>query len=65
MIFNQAFGTGVPSITMTGTANNGRGGAINFKESDGSGGAIADTAAIYSTDGAGSNGSYGGLTLAA
>ena len=65
MIFNQAFGTGVPSITMTGTANNGRGGAINFKESDGSGGAIADTAAIYSTDGLGSNGSYGGLTLAA
>ena len=65
MIFNQAFGTGVPSITMTGTANNGRGGAINFKESNGSGGAIANTAAIYSTDGAGGNSSYGGLTIAA
>ncbi len=65
MIFNQAFGTGVPSITMTGTANNGRAGAINFKESDGSGGAIANTAAIYSTDGAGGNASYGGLTIAA
>ena len=65
MIFNQAFGTGVPSITMTGTANNGRGGAIQFKESNGSGGNIADTAAIYSTDGAGGNASYGGLTIAA
>ena len=62
---NQAFGTGVPTITMTGTANNGRGGAINFKESDGSGGSIADTAAIYSTDGSGSNSTYGGLTIAA
>ena len=61
---NQAFGTGVPSITMTGTANNGRAGAINFKESDGSGGAIANTAAIYSTDGAGGNANYGGLTIA-
>mgnify|MGYP000722296804 FL=1 len=65
LVFNQAFGTGVPSITMTGTANNGRGGAINFKESNGSGGAIADTAAIYSTDGAGGNSNYGGLTIAA
>jgi len=65
LIFNQAFGTGVPSITMTGTANNGRGGAINFKESDGAGGAISNTAAIYSTDGVGGNVSYGGLTLAA
>jgi len=65
IILNQAFGTGVPSITMTGTANNGRAGAINFKESDGSGGAIADTAAIYSTDGVGGNSSYGGLTIVA
>ena len=65
MIFNQAFGTGVPSITMTGTANNGRGGAINFKESDGSGGAIANTAAIYSTDGVDGNSNYGGITIAA
>ena len=65
IILNQAFGTGVPSITMTGTANNGRAGAINFKESDGSGGAIANTAAIYSTDGAGGNANYGGLTIAA
>ena len=64
MIFNQAFGTGVPTITMTGTANNGRGGAITFKESDGAGGSIADTAAIYSTDGAGGNATYGGLTIA-
>ena len=63
-VFNQGFGTGVPTITMTGTANNGRGGAINFKESDGSGGAIANTAAIYSTDGAGDNATYGGLTIA-
>jgi hypothetical protein len=65
IILNQAFGTGVPSITMTGTANNGRAGAINFKESDGSGGAIADTAAIYSTDGLAGNANYGGLTLVA
>jgi hypothetical protein len=65
IILNQAFGTGVPSITMTGTANNGRAGAINFKESDGVGGGIANTAAIYSTDGVGGNVSYGGLTLAA
>ena len=63
-VFNQGFGTGVPTITMTGTANNGRGGAINFKESDGSGGSIANTAAIYSTDGAGGNATYGGLTIA-
>ena len=63
-LFNQAFGTGVPTIAMTGTANNGRGGAILFKESDGSGGSIANTAAIYSTDGAGGNATYGGLTLA-
>ena len=65
MAFNQAFGTGVPSITMTGTANNGRAGAINFKESDGSGGAIANTAAIYATDGVGGNSNYGGITIAA
>lgn len=65
LIFNQAFGSGVPTITMTGTANNGRGGAINFKESDGAGGAITNTAAIYSTDGGTGNSNYGGLTIAA
>ena len=63
LTFNQAFGSGVPTITMTGTANNGRAGAINFRESDGAGGSIANTAAIYSTDGEGSNADYGGLNL--
>ena len=56
---NQGFGTGVPTITMLGTAANGRAGAIMFQEQG-----AANTAAIYSTDGGTGNGSYGGLTIA-
>ena len=56
---NQDFGTGVPTMTMLGTAANGRAGAIHFTEQG-----DVSTAAIYSTDGAGGNSSYGGLTIA-
>ena len=42
----SSFGTGVPTITLQGTAANGRGGAIVFKEQDGT-----VTSNIYSTDG--------------
>lgn len=56
---NQAFGTGVPTITMLGTAANGRAGAIHFTEQG-----DVSTAAIYSTDGGTGNTSYGGLTIA-
>ncbi len=56
---NQAFGTGVPTMTMLGTVANGRAGAIYFQENG-----AANTAAIYSTDGAGGNANYGGLMLA-
>ena len=45
------FGSGVPTVVFQGTAANGRGGAINFREYAASGdGAI--TSQIYSTDGA-------------
>ena len=43
----SSFGSGVPTITLKGTAANGRGGAIVFKELDGT-----VTTNIYSTDGA-------------
>ena len=43
----SSFGSGVPTITLQGTAANGRGGAIVFKELDGT-----VTTNIYSTDGA-------------
>ena len=43
----SSFGTGVPTITLRGTAANGRGGAIMFQEQDGT-----VTTNIYSTDGA-------------
>jgi len=56
---NQGFGTGVPTMTMLGTAANGRAGAIIFQEQGAS-----NTAAIYSTDGGTGNGAYGGLTIA-
>ena len=57
---NQDFGSGVPTMTMLGTAANGRAGAIHFKEQG-----DVDTAAIYSTDGTASgNANYGGLTVA-
>ena len=56
---NQGFGTGVPTMTMLGTAANGRAGAILFQEQG-----AANTAAIYSTDGGTGNSSYGGLTIA-
>ena len=47
-----SFGSGVPTILLRGSSStNGRSGAIQFKEYDGT-----DTAAIYSTDG---NDSYG------
>jgi hypothetical protein len=56
---NQDFGSGVPTITMLGTAANGRAGAIHFTEQG-----DVSTAAIYSTDGGTGNSSYGGLTIA-
>ncbi len=64
LTLNQAFGTGVPTIHFRGTADNGRAGALWFQESDGSGG-HTNTAALYATDGAGGNSTYGGLTIAA
>ena len=57
---NQAFGSGVPTMTMLGTSGNGRAGAIHFTEQG-----DVSTAAIYSTDGAGGNANYGGLLIAA
>jgi len=42
----SSFGSGVPTITLQGTADNSRGGAIVFKEQDGT-----VTTNIYSTDG--------------
>ncbi len=42
----SSFGSGVPTITLQGTSANGRGGAIVFKEQDGT-----VTTNIYSTDG--------------
>ena len=59
LTLNQAFGTGVPTITMLGTTSNGRAGAIHFTEQG-----DVSTAAIYSTDGGSGNASYGGLTIA-
>jgi len=59
LTLNQAFGTGVPTITMLGTAANGRAGAIHFTEQG-----DVSTAAIYSTDGGTGNSGYGGLTIA-
>lgn len=60
IILNQGFGSGVPTMTMTGTSANGRAGAILFQEQG-----AANTAAIYSTDGTASgNANYGGLMLA-
>ena len=56
---NQGFGTGVPTMTMTGTAANARAGAILFQEQG-----STNTAAIYSTDGGAGNAGYGGLTIA-
>ena len=57
---NQGFGTGVPTLTTTGTnSTNGRAGAILFNEYG-----DVNCAAIYSTDGAGGNANYGGLLLA-
>ena len=59
LTLNQAFGTGVPTITILGTTSNGRAGAIHFTEQG-----DVSTAAIYSTDGGSGNASYGGLTIA-
>ena len=56
---SQDFGSGVPTLGLTGTTSNGRAGAIHFKEYG-----DVDTAAIYSTDGASGNANYGGLTIA-
>ena len=54
------FGSGVPTINFQGTADNGRGGAIQFREYAASCGDGSVTGQIYSTDG---GDGYAGLVL--